>query len=50
MSLAASAIGEVAIGIQPSKKIKLSKTPVRRQYFVKSDAIGLLEAHCRNPS
>jgi hypothetical protein len=44
MSLAASAIGEVAIGFLPSKKIKSSKTPVLRQYVVKSDAVALPEA------
>ena len=44
MSLAASAIGEVALCALPSKKIKSSKTPARRQYVVKSDAVALPEA------
>jgi hypothetical protein len=43
MSIAAFAIGEESLGALPSQKTKSTRTPVRRQYVVKSDAAALPE-------
>ena len=45
MSIAAFAVAEAALGDLPAHRTKSTKTPVRRQYVVKSDLAALPEAH-----